>query len=62
MSPRSGRPRNFSSRRFGSEVTVRWDVNPETVDGKLKARRVCRRQLAREVPSSLRALAAELAG
>ena len=44
----------------GAEVTVRWDVYLKTLDRRLMAGPIRRRQLAREVPNSLKALAAEL--
>jgi uncharacterized protein YndB with AHSA1/START domain len=42
-------------------VTVRWDVYLKTLDRKLIGGPLRRRQLAHEVPSSLRALASTLA-
>ena len=45
----------------GALVTVRWVVYLKTLDRRLLAGPLRRRQLAREVPSSLRALASALA-
>ena len=45
----------------GATVTVHWDVHLETIDRRLMAGPLRRRQLAREVPNSLKGLAAELA-
>jgi uncharacterized protein YndB with AHSA1/START domain len=44
----------------GSEITVRWDVNPRTFGRKLIGARMRRRMLAHEVPASLHALRATL--
>jgi uncharacterized protein YndB with AHSA1/START domain len=43
--------------RGGSEVTVTWDVHLETIDRRLLAGPIRRRQLAREVPASLQEFA-----
>jgi len=44
----------------GADVSVRWDAYLKTMDRKLMAGPIRRRQLAREVSHSLEALAAEL--
>ena len=44
----------------GATVTVRWDIYLITLDRKYFAGPLRQRQLAREVPRSLQAMAAEL--
>ena len=46
----------------GSDVTVTWDVYLETFDRKFLGGPLRKRQLAREVPRSLTALASEVTG
>jgi uncharacterized protein YndB with AHSA1/START domain len=51
---------DVTSRDDGSDVTVTWDVYLKTLDRKFLAGPIRKRQLAREVPRSLSALASAL--
>jgi uncharacterized protein YndB with AHSA1/START domain len=52
---------DIAERADGADVTVRWDVYLKTADRRFLAGPIRKRQLAREVPRSLSALASELA-